>query len=71
MFTRVCKADTVAEGGMRLVIADKHLRKARSPNIRCGSKKGLSISIRSASHRFSRRLRPPPLAGTWLGRACS
>ncbi len=25
MFTRVCKAETVAEGGMRLVIADSHL----------------------------------------------
>ena len=25
MFTRVCKADTVAEGGMRLVIADAQL----------------------------------------------
>ena len=25
MFTRVCKADTVPEGGMRLVIADSHL----------------------------------------------
>lgn len=25
MFTRVCKAETVAEGGMRLVIADNHL----------------------------------------------
>lgn len=25
MFTRVCKADTVAEGEMRLVIADAHL----------------------------------------------
>ncbi len=25
MFTRVCKADTVPEGGMRLVIADAHL----------------------------------------------
>ena len=25
MFTRVCKADTIDEGGMRLVIADAHL----------------------------------------------
>ncbi|MGR7997015.1 Rieske 2Fe-2S domain-containing protein [Xanthobacter sp. ZOL 2024] len=25
MFTRVCKAETVPEGGMRLVIADQHL----------------------------------------------
>jgi len=25
MFTRVCKAETLAEGGMRLVIADNHL----------------------------------------------
>ena len=25
MFTRVCKADTIAEGGIRLVIADAHL----------------------------------------------
>jgi toluene monooxygenase system ferredoxin subunit len=25
MFTRVCKAETIAEGGMRLVIADAHL----------------------------------------------
>jgi len=25
MFTRVCKAETVAEGAMRLVIADAHL----------------------------------------------
>lgn len=25
MFTRVCKAETVPEGGMRLVIADGHL----------------------------------------------
>jgi toluene monooxygenase system ferredoxin subunit len=25
MFTRVCKAETVPEGGMRLVIADAHL----------------------------------------------
>jgi len=25
MFTRVCKADTIDEGGMRLVIADTHL----------------------------------------------
>lgn len=25
MFTRVCKAETVPEGGMRLVIADSHL----------------------------------------------
>lgn len=25
MFTRICKAETVPEGGMRLVIADTHL----------------------------------------------
>ncbi|WP_341987897.1 Rieske 2Fe-2S domain-containing protein [Azorhizobium sp. AG788] len=25
MFTRVCKAETIIEGGMRLVIADAHL----------------------------------------------
>ena len=25
MFNRVCKADTIVEGGMRLVIADAHL----------------------------------------------
>jgi len=25
MFTRVCKAETIGEGGMRLVIADAHL----------------------------------------------
>lgn len=25
MFTRVCKTETLAEGGMRLVIADSHL----------------------------------------------
>lgn len=25
MFTRVCKAETIPEGGMRLVIADAHL----------------------------------------------